>query len=119
MSVALAAPRPQEPIAIISQESNIEPDGSYQYSYETANGIKGQETGTLKKATNPDSSDVIIADGSVSYTDPDGNLISLTYTADDENGFVPQGDHLPTPPPIPPAIQKALDLLLAKAARKK
>lgn len=115
----MAAPRPQEPIAIISQESNLEPDGSYQYSYETANGIKGQETGTLKKATNPDSSDVIIADGSVSYTDPDGNLISLTYTADDERGFVPQGDHLPTPPPIPPAIQKALDLLLANASKKK
>ncbi|KAL5287387.1 hypothetical protein ACFFRR_008349 [Megaselia abdita] len=119
ISVAFAAPRPQEPIAIISQESNIEPDGSYQYSYETANGIKGQETGTLKKATNPDSSDVIIADGSVSYTDPDGNVISLTYTADDERGFVPVGDHLPTPPPIPPAIQKALDLLLANASRKK
>lgn len=117
LSAALA--RPQDPIPIISQESNIEPDGSYRYSYETGNGIKGEETGTLKKATNPDNNDVIIADGSVSYTDPDGNLISLTYTADDERGFVPVGDHLPTPPPIPPAIQKALDLLLANASRRK
>lgn len=25
--------------------------------------------------------------------------------------FLFQGDHLPTPPPIPPAIQKALDYL--------
>lgn len=59
-------------------------------SYETANGIKGQEAGTLKKATSPDSSDVIITQGSVSYTAPDGTLITLTYVADDIGGFQPQ-----------------------------
>lgn len=37
---------------------------------------------------------------SYSYYSPEGELISVTYTAD-ENGFQPQGDHLPTPPPIP------------------
>lgn len=26
-------------------------------------------------------------------------------------GFQPQGDHLPTPPPIPPEIQRALEYL--------
>ncbi|XP_055838437.1 endocuticle structural glycoprotein ABD-4-like [Episyrphus balteatus] len=114
VTMVVGAPqRADEPIAIVSQESNIEPDGSYQYKYETANGIKGEETGTLKKATSADTSDVIIAQGSSSYTSPEGNLISLTYTADDVNGFVPSGDHLPTPPPIPPAIQKALDYLLS------
>ncbi|XP_030378372.1 endocuticle structural glycoprotein ABD-4 [Scaptodrosophila lebanonensis] len=114
VGLAAAAPqRAEEPIAIISQESNIEPDGSYNYAYETANGIKAEETGTLKKATSADSNDVIIARGSVSYTSPEGNLITLNYSADDENGFQPQGDHLPTPPPIPPAIQKALDYLLS------
>ncbi|KAG4077010.1 hypothetical protein HA402_015997 [Bradysia odoriphaga] len=101
----------EEPIAIISQSSNIEVDGAYQYSYETANGIKGQEVGTVKKATDPDSSDVIISSGSVSYTAPDGTVINLTYEADDVNGFQPKGDHLPTPPPIPPEIQKALGMV--------
>ncbi|XP_059620539.1 endocuticle structural glycoprotein ABD-4-like [Phlebotomus argentipes] len=113
------APKATEPIAIISQESNIEPDGSYQYNYETANGIKGQETGTLKRATSPDSSDVIIAQGSVSYTSPEGQLIVLNYSADDENGFVPQGDHLPTSPPIPPAIQKALEYIASQPKTRK
>lgn len=80
-------------------------------SYETANGIRGQEQGTLKRASSPDTSDVIIASGSITYTAPDGQVISLSYAADDENGFQPQGDHLPTPPPIPPQIQKALDYL--------
>lgn len=83
------------------------------FSYETANGIKGEETGTLKKATSADTSDVIVASGSFSYTSPEGEQISLNYAADDENGFQPQGAHLPTPPPIPPAIQKALDYLLS------
>ena len=50
------------------------------------------------------------AEGSFEYTDPEGGAVRLTYIAD-ENGFQPQGDHLPTPPPIPEAIQRALDYL--------
>jgi len=73
----------------------------------------------LKKASSPDASDVIVAQGSVSYTSPEGNVISLTYTADDENGFVPVGDHLPTPPPIPPAIEKAVQYLLSLPQNKR
>lgn len=60
------------------------------HSYETANGIKGEETGSLKKASSPDATDVIIAQGSYSYTAPDGTLISLNYAADDVGGFQPR-----------------------------
>lgn len=45
--------------------------------------------------------------GSFSYTGDDGAQYSITYTAD-ENGFNAQGAHLPTAPPIPEEIQKAL-----------
>lgn len=53
--------------------------------------------------------------GSYSYTAPDGQKITVTYTAD-ENGFVPQGDHLPTPPPIPDAILKSIEQNAAEEA---
>lgn len=60
------------------------------HSYETANGIKGEEAGSVKKATSADTTDVIIAQGSYSYTAPDGTLISLNYVADDVGGFQPR-----------------------------
>lgn len=47
--------------------------------------------------------------GSFSYIGDDGQTYSISYTAD-ENGYHPVGDHLPTPPPIPEAILKSLEL---------
>ncbi|XP_059060011.1 endocuticle structural glycoprotein ABD-4-like [Achroia grisella] len=112
VTLVISAPqKPDQVIAIIKQDFDQQVDGSYKYSYETENGIKAEETGTLKKATGPDATDVIVAQGGFSYTAPDGTVINLNYIADDESGFRPEGAHLPTSPPIPPAIQKALDYL--------
>lgn len=44
----------------------------------------------MKKASSPDSNDAIIAQGSFSYTSPEGQLITITYVADDVGGFQPQ-----------------------------
>jgi hypothetical protein len=78
-------------------------------SFETGNGIVAEESGYLKNAGNKET-EAQVAQGSSSYTSPEGIQIKLTYLAD-ENGFQPQGDHLPTAPPIPEAIQRALDYL--------
>lgn len=86
---------------------------AFSFSFETSNGIKAEEEGELKNAGSADEAQS--AKGSFSYTAPDGQLITLTYTAD-ENGFVPQGDHLPTPPPIPDEILKSIEINAAAEA---
>ncbi|XP_050551093.1 pupal cuticle protein 36a-like [Spodoptera frugiperda] len=86
--------------AAILRQDNFNDGETYAYAYETENGISGEENGV---ATNG-----VQAQGSYSYTGDDGKVYSVRYTAD-ENGFQPQGDHLPTPPPIPAEILKALE----------
>lgn len=97
-------------IEIISYENENYGDGSYKFSYETGNGIKAEEQGELKNKGSENEIQSVM--GSYSYTAPDGQLITVNYVAD-ENGFQPQGDHLPTPPPIPEAIRKALEATAA------
>lgn len=119
---------------VLRQDAEVNPDGTYQYAYETSNGIVAEEQGTLKNLGEEQAQVGVqkghihhfenlrfipqsiyftydqVAQGQYSYTDPEGNRVSVQYIAD-ENGFQPQGDHLPTPPPIPEAIERALRLL--------
>ncbi|XP_061710360.1 endocuticle structural glycoprotein SgAbd-2 [Cydia pomonella] len=114
-AVACAAPQFQQQyqqnqvIPIVRQSQEVNFDGSYQYSYETGNGIAAQEQGYLKNAGVKDA-EAQVAQGSFSYTSPEGIPISITYVAD-ENGFRAEGAHLPTPPPIPEAILRSLQLI--------
>ncbi|KAI5651790.1 insect cuticle protein domain-containing protein [Phthorimaea operculella] len=80
-------------------------DGNYRFSYD-ANGISAHESGS-PRAPGPEGP-AVTSEGGYSYRAPDGQQISLTYTAD-ENGFHPVGSHLPTPPPIPDAILRSLE----------
>ncbi|CAH1983142.1 unnamed protein product [Acanthoscelides obtectus] len=102
----------EEPIPIVRYENEgVNPDGSYQWNYETGNNIIAQEQGQLKNAGNAENEAMEVT-GSYEYVADDGTKIQVTYIAN-ENGFQPQGDHLPTPPPIPPAIQRALEWIAA------
>ncbi|XP_051174452.1 endocuticle structural glycoprotein SgAbd-8-like [Leptopilina boulardi] len=95
------------PIPIIRQsQEGPNPDGSYKWSYEAGNGIAAEEEGHVKNAGSDN--EAMEAVGQFSYTDPEGNKIQLEYIANEE-GFQPKGAHLPTPPPIPPEILKALE----------
>lgn len=81
-------------------------DGSYRYSFDATNGISLQESGVGGQSVS----------GSAGWVAPDGAQYQLTWTAD-ATGFHPQGAHLPTPPPVPDYILRALETIRAKQAQ--
>lgn len=83
---------------IRSQASDVSPDGSYAWSFESSNGIAAQEQGVGG----------VQAAGASSHVSPEGTPIQLTYTAD-ADGFHPAGAHLPQAPEIPAAIVRSLE----------
>ncbi|XP_058828568.1 pupal cuticle protein Edg-78E-like [Topomyia yanbarensis] len=101
--LAAAAPAADDASAtILTQENSIEPDGKFAWKFSTSNGIQAEESGQGGQSVQ----------GSASWVGDDGVPIVLTYTAD-ENGYHPQGVHLPTPPPIPDYILRALKYIEA------
>ncbi|XP_076269447.1 larval cuticle protein LCP-22-like [Rhynchophorus ferrugineus] len=97
----------QKQPAILRSYSDIKPDGSYRYSYQTENGIVAQERGYQRYLP---SGAGTVARGSYRYTSPEGRPIVVSYVAD-QNGFRPISSALPTPPPVPAAILRALDYI--------
>lgn len=89
---------PDSEAIVIQQDQIINDDGSYNYVFETSNGIRAQAS----------SSDGIRTSGDFSYPAPDGSNIALVYVADDY-GFQPQGAHLPVEPPAPEHVIKQLE----------
>uniref|UniRef100_A0A182YDM8 Uncharacterized protein n=1 Tax=Anopheles stephensi TaxID=30069 RepID=A0A182YDM8_ANOST len=125
-------------VPITSYSNDVSYDGSYSYAYTTGDGQQQQAQGYLKNAGRKDL-EAQSVQGSYSYTSPEGQLITVTYIADENGtiilfqaseghhttfplmvnfrfpsvsqGFRAEGAHLPTPPPIPEAIQKSLALI--------
>ncbi|TMW44844.1 hypothetical protein DOY81_010078 [Sarcophaga bullata] len=82
--------------------------GHFSYGYDITNGIAADESG-----------DQTSVHGEFHYVTKEGVPVKVSYTAD-ANGYHPEGDVLPTPPPIPAAILKSLEYnnLHAKADQK-
>ncbi|KAL0892187.1 hypothetical protein ABMA27_015375 [Loxostege sticticalis] len=112
-AVAASAPRSSnsdQNANIVKLENDINPDGSFSYAFETDNGIAANAQGTPRDfGGNPPVVPVVIQ-GAYSFYSPEGEPISISYVAD-ENGYQPQGSAIPTPPPVPPQIARALEYL--------
>uniref|UniRef100_A0A1A9X157 Uncharacterized protein n=1 Tax=Glossina brevipalpis TaxID=37001 RepID=A0A1A9X157_9MUSC len=103
---SLATSTTTTPATIIKQIDITNPDGSFNSSYETSNGIQVLSTGYLKTIQVPQQVDndghvideheetILVQRGFYRYVHPDGKEVELRYIAD-ENGFQPEGDHLP------------------------
>ncbi|XP_047984032.1 flexible cuticle protein 12-like isoform X2 [Leguminivora glycinivorella] len=96
VAAAVAAPQhqhnPDADAQVVRNElNNIGLDG-YQFVAETSNGIKHQEEGQLQNVGTEN--EAISVRGQFSYVGQDGVQYTVTYVAD-ENGFQPQGAHIP------------------------
>ena len=80
--------------------------------FETDDGEFRTEQGRVKNVGGENVNEIT---GEYSWTSPEGELVSFTYTAD-ENGYQAQGSHLPEAPPLHPHIQLGLELI-ARANR--
>jgi len=107
------AVRDANEIVITRSESENNGDGTFKWASELSDGTKIEQSGYVKDGPDPEKP-IQVIEGSYSYVSPDGETINLKYKAD-ELGFQPEGAHLPTPPPVPEAIQKAIDLILRNA----
>lgn len=75
-------------------------DGSYKSSFDTSNGISVQEEGIGGQHSV----------GTAQWYAPDGTPVSLSWLAD-ANGYQPTGSHIPTPPPVPAYVLRALEYI--------
>ncbi|CAG7726241.1 unnamed protein product [Allacma fusca] len=113
---ALSVPLSQPEVQVIQDVREINEDGSFRYISELSDGTRAESAGYIKNPNAPEDERIQSVSGSYSHYSPEGEYLTVTYTAD-ENGFQPQGAHLPTPPPIPAEIQRSLEIILRNAGR--
>lgn len=95
MAISFAAPAHEDSQTVVVKETpldNIGIDG-YQFGYELSNGETRDESAQLVNVGTENES--LSVRGSFSYVDPATNVrYTVNYVAD-ENGFRPEGTHLP------------------------
>ncbi|XP_055846212.1 pupal cuticle protein Edg-78E-like [Episyrphus balteatus] len=81
------------------QNDPADAEGNFAYGFDSTNGIAVQESGNPAGVS-----------GVAQWVSPEGVKIDLSYTAD-QDGYHPAGAHLPTPPPIPEYVLRAIEYI--------
>ncbi|EDV95669.1 larval cuticle protein 65Ag1 [Drosophila grimshawi] len=87
------APAAAAEAQVLRFDSEVQPE-SYKFAVETSDGKTHQEEGQLKNLGTE--REAIAVRGFYTYVGDDGQTYTLNYVAD-ENGFQPEGAHLPRP----------------------
>uniref|UniRef100_A0A1A9W8X9 Larval cuticle protein 2 n=1 Tax=Glossina brevipalpis TaxID=37001 RepID=A0A1A9W8X9_9MUSC len=107
LACVVAAPVEDEAHAEVKElKSEVRADG-FDFSLDTSNNIHEQASGDAHGNVQ----------GGFEWDSPEGVHVKVAYVAD-EQGYHPTGDLLPTPPPVPVAILKALEFINAHPQKK-
>ncbi|XP_061386757.1 endocuticle structural glycoprotein SgAbd-5-like [Musca vetustissima] len=80
---------PQQDVQIVELENDNDGTGNYKFRFSLSDGTKQDEAGELKDVQGEEGPvQAVVKTGSYEFTDPEGKLHRVTYTAD-ENGFHP------------------------------
>nr|XP_021200849.2 larval cuticle protein 1-like isoform X1 [Helicoverpa armigera] len=99
VAVAVAAPAEVEIVKIVRSNFDQEPEGGYQFAFESENGINREEAGQVKEVLDEENKPhkVVVVRGSYGYTNVDGKPETVSYYAD-ESGYHAEGDSIPKVP---------------------
>lgn len=94
---------------VVNVDTRNQEIDSFQNELKLSNSIESEQRGQLN-------GEAWVVNGDYSYVSPEGEKVFVKYVAD-ENGYsVEQANPpLPTPPPIPEAILKAIEYIKANA----
>uniref|UniRef100_A0A1A9WAX4 Uncharacterized protein n=1 Tax=Glossina brevipalpis TaxID=37001 RepID=A0A1A9WAX4_9MUSC len=88
VAMVSSAPAPQD-VQIVEYENNNDGTGNYDFKFALTDGTKQEEKGELKDLQGEDGPvQAVVKTGSYEFTDLDGKVHKVSYTAD-ENGFHP------------------------------
>ncbi|KAH8280460.1 hypothetical protein KR018_007752, partial [Drosophila ironensis] len=106
----LALAYANEDAAILRNEQEVNVD-NFKYALKLDNSVDVEQQGQLH-------GEEWKVNGQQAWTSPEGVPVSIQYVAD-ENGYqvVSANPPLPTPPPIPEAIQRALEWIAAHPSK--
>ncbi|XP_016927454.1 cuticular protein 47Eg [Drosophila suzukii] len=106
--LALAAANEDANVLRNDAEVNVD---SFKSALELDNSVKLQQEGSLH-------GDEWIVKGSQAWTSPEGENVAIEYVAD-ANGYqvLSANPPLPTPPPIPEAIKRAIEWIAAHPSK--
>ncbi|XP_034481344.1 endocuticle structural glycoprotein SgAbd-5-like [Drosophila innubila] len=77
---------------ILKYENDNNGLGSYNFAYETSNGVSRSEQASLNNVGTENEATSV--QGSYKWVDPEGHIHTINFVAD-ENGYQPEGEDIP------------------------